>query len=529
MIAKEYIENYYKIRTKDGELVNFKFNSAQEELYKTIANDYGNKPCRYIVLKARQLGVSTFTESLITYLTTSQFNTDSVIIAQDRNAASNIYQMTQTFIKELPDILRPKMKYSNTKQLTFDSDDSLGLKSSVKVAVANDSTRSQTYRYAHLSELAFWRNPEVAMTSVLQCVPPSNDSIIVIESTANGFNFFYDLWQKSVRGENDFTPIFFPWYLEKGYRKKVSGKLKLSPYEKEIKERFNLDDEQIEWRRWCIANNCYGDEEKFRQEYPITPEEAFITSGNSVFDTQIILNRLKELTIQGERGYFEYKYDGLKISDIRFVKDDKGYITIYDEVPKVTLNDKILCDYTVIGADTAGDGSDYFAAHVLDRQGRQLATLHQDMDEDLFTKQLYCLGIYFNSLIAVESNFSSYPIREIQRLGYTNMYVRETYDNALKTYQKRYGFRTTSVSRPLIIANLVELFREEIYKINDRSTLNEALSFVKINGKPQASSGTHDDLIMALAIAYEALSQIPSHKTNKEYYDDDYDFINYGV
>ena len=523
MNIKRFIEKYYKIRTKKGELIPFKFNNAQNQFYDIIKSNFGKKPGRYIVLKARQLGISTQTSGIFSYLTQNSFYTDTVVVAHERDSANKIYSMYKLIYEQLPAILKPSTRYNNTRELTFDNEQGTGLKSSIRVSVAGDGARSSTYRYAHLSELGFWQHPETAMLAIMQTVPYENDTIVIIESTANGFNYFYDLWQKSVNGENDFTPLFFPWYLEPAYKAEYNG-FELTKHEKEIKEQFNLTNEQLAWRRWCIANNCNGDEDKFRQEYPITPEEAFITSGSPVFNTQIVLDRMKVVKPPKKRGYFKYDYDGLHITNIKWVDDDKGYISIYDEPTG---------DYTVLSGDTAGDGEDYFVGHVLSREGRQIAVLHHQFDEDLYTKQMYCLGMHYRSLIGIETNYSTYPVMELQRLGYPWLYIRRTYDQALEMYQEKYGFNTNKLTRPIIISQLVEIVRDNIELIVDKSTLNEMLSFVKVNGRPEASEGAHDDLVMGLAIGYEILKQIPPKEVVKEdieeEYDEEADFFSYGM
>lgn len=523
-VCMDYIERFYKIRTKKGELVPFKLNEAQKGLYEVIRENYGKKPVRIVVLKARQMGISTVTEGIITYFTTMSRNTDSVIIAHDSSASASIYNMTKLFISELPDPLKPKQKLNNARVLSFDSDDGNGLKSSIRVGVANDSTRGQTYRYAHLSEVAFWDHPEEAMLSVMQCVPYDPKTIVIVESTANGFNYFYDLWSKAERGENDFIPVFFPWYMDPEYQRPYTG-FTLTPYEEDIKQRFSLTNEQLEWRRWCIANNCNGDERLFRQEYPITPEEAFIVSGYSVFNTEIVLEHMRKLTNEGEKGFFRYDYDGLTISNIAWVKDPGGFITLYEK-PSHPFPSEIT---TAIGGDTAGDGEDYFAAHVLTREGRQIAVLHQKTDEDLFTKQIYCLAKYYGSVIGLETNFSTFPIMELNRLKYPYMYVRAKYDRILNDTEDRFGFRTTSLTRPIIIANLVEIVREHTELIVDRDTLQEMLSFVMINGKAQADEGAHDDLVMSLAITYEVIKQIPNGRKKEKRLSEIDEFITFGM
>lgn len=518
---KEFIQDNFKIRDKKGNLINLKFNNAQKKFYAEFKKTYGKKPSRFIILKARQLGLSTLTEAIITGITMLTPNTSSVIMAHLSESAKSIFNMTKLYVNELPIAMQPKQKYSNAQEIVFDAERN-GLKSSIRVMVASDATRGSTYRLAHLSEVAFWEHPEEALLALNQAVPMTDDSLIVMESTANGFNYFYNLWQDAVNGRNDYTPIFFPWYVDPEYVRPYDG-FKLTQYEVDIKNRFDLSLDQLQWRRWCISNNCGGSELKFRQEYPITPEEAFITSGTSVFNSEIILEHMKELKQPIKVGYFKYSYNGSRISNIQWVNDPQGFIKIYKEPS----------GNSVIGGDTAGEGSDYFVGQVLDSEGYQCAVLHQKFDADQYTKQMYCLGTYYHSLIAIESNFDTFPNRELQRLGYTSLYVRQTYDTIVTDVQERFGFKTTALTRNPIISQLVEIAREHIGLINDRETLQEMLSFVRNkNGRSEASQGTHDDLVMALAIAYEALHQLPYTRkkvVQEQRHDEETNFFDFGM
>lgn len=235
--------------------------------------------------------------------------------------------------------------------------------------------------------------------------------------------------------------------------------------------------------------------------------------GKTVFDARKIQERLKTAPKVLKTGYFDYKYDGLKITDIRWIEDRNGYIQIYQlpNTPKVTK----YC----IGGDTAGDGSDYFTAHVLDMNGNQVAVLKHQFDADLYTKQIYCLGKYYSykglnntsedALIGIEANFDSFPIRELQRLGYTHQYIRESIDNYTGKTEKKFGFRTTNLTRPTIISNLIEIVREHTCLLNDKDTLEELLTIIRNEkGRIEAPEGGHDDQMMGLAIAYEIKSQI---------------------
>lgn len=236
--------------------------------------------------------------------------------------------------------------------------------------------------------------------------------------------------------------------------------------------------------------------------------------GKTVFDARKINERLKEIPKPLKVGYFIYDYDGLKITNIRWRNDPNGFIQIY-KVPNVPKFSKYC-----IGGDTAGEGSDYFTGHVLDaKTGEQVAVLKNEFDPDLYTKQMYCLGMYYSSttkeltkepaLIGIEANFDSFPIRELQRLGYWNQYVREKIDEYTGKTEKRYGFKTTSITRPTIISNLIEVVREHTELLNDEDTLLELLTIIRNEkGRIEAPEGGHDDQMMGLAIAHEIRSQV---------------------
>ena len=228
--------------------------------------------------------------------------------------------------------------------------------------------------------------------------------------------------------------------------------------------------------------------------------------GKTVFDARAITARLDELTKPLKTGYFVYDYDGLKITNIKWVNDrDNGYIRIY-QVPNVP-------EYTeyCIGGDTAGEGSDFFSADVLDaKTGEQVATLYHQFDADLYTRQMYCLGKYYkDALIGIEANFDSYPIMELQRLGYTKQYSRAAQDTYTGKTEKRYGFKTTSLTRPTIISRLIEVVREHCNTIYDRGTLEELLTIIRNEkGRIEAPEGGHDDRMMSLAIAHHIREQV---------------------
>ena len=268
-------------------------------------------------------------------------------------------------------------------------------------------------------------------------------------------------------------------------------------------ENKHLELEQVYW--YYKKYEKYIDKDLIKQEYPCSAEEAFLASGNCIFDKEKIINRIQQLKGPIKQGYFKYetyyneKENEVLIDDnsIQWVEDVHGYIKVYEE--------PIEGYPYVLGGDTAGDGSDNFTGQALNNiTGNQAAVLKHQFDEDMYAKQMYCLGICYNkALIGIETNYSTYPNKELERLQYPNLFIREKEDTYTHKPIKSYGFETNKKTRPIIIARLVEEYRDNIEQVNDKDTLKEALTFIKNeNGRPEAQEGYHDDLIMAKAIAH---------------------------
>ncbi len=505
--AKQYIESFLNIRTKEGKIVPFKLNTPQNKLYGVIKGiNARGIPIRVIILKARQMGFSTLTEALIFHKTAVTKNERSLVVAHTDDATSNIFKMSKLFYETLDDPVRPMKRSSNAKELIFENPSKIekerlenpGLRSLLKVATAGGHGigRSATYNNVHLSEYAFWTGDKRdTLNGILQTVPDLPGTMVIIESTANGFDEFKEEWDRAVSGESGFVPVFFAWHEMSEYRRPYDG-FDLTDEEKELKSRYKLDNEQIAWRRWCIANNCGGNVQLFNQEYPGCPDDAFISTGDCYFDKAKVIARRNDDIKPLRRFTFTYKKVGSMLTDIKAIDDDQGYISIFEEPKK---------GYPyVLGGDTAGEGSDYFAGQVLDNTtGKQVAVLHGRLDEDYYAEQMVCLGYMYNTaLIGVEINFSTHPQKVIESLSYPRMYMREVFDDATGRLKKAFGFQTTSRTRPHILAELKEAMRDDPSMLSHFETLGEALTFCKNeHGRTEALPNKHDDLIMALAIA----------------------------
>lgn len=507
-IAMDYIENCLKIKTKSGTVVPFRLNDAQRKLYAVAKRQQdAGKPVRLIILKARQLGFSTLTEGLIFHACATRKNVNALIVAHREDATANLFRMSKLFYDELPAPVKPMLRASNAQELVFENPSKLrserearpGLRSRIRCATAGGRGigRSDTLQCVHLSEYAFW--PDGAdgkastLAGILQAVPSLPGTMVVIESTANGFEDFKERWDAAVAGENDFEPVFFAWFENPDYSMPVVPGTEWTPEERELRDAYRLTDEQLQWRRWCIANNCGGSLDMFRQEYPASPGEAFLHSGTGVFDNEQIVLRLERLPSPAGRGEF---------TDGEWTESETGAITLY-ELPEEGVP-------YVLGGDTAGEGSDYFTAIVIDNvSGRIVAKLRQKYSEPEYVRQIYALGRFYNdALVAIETNFSTYPVMKLQEMEYPNQFSREREDTYTRQMKKSYGFRTDRQSRPRAIANLVEVFSSHPEWFTDRELLEEMLTFCyNEDHRPEALAGKHDDLVMGAAITYAVRHQ----------------------
>ena len=507
-VAMDYIESCLKIKTKSGTVVPFRLNDAQRKLYAVAKRQQdAGKPVRLIILKARQLGFSTLTEGLIFHACATRRNVNALIVAHREDATANLFRMSKLFYDELPAPVKPMLRASNAQELVFENPSKLrserearpGLRSRIRCATAGGRGigRSDTLQCVHLSEYAFW--PDGAdgkastLAGILQAVPSLPGTMVVIESTANGFEDFKERWDAAVAGENDFEPVFFAWFENPDYSMPVVPGTEWTPEERELRDAYRLTDGQLQWRRWCIANNCGGSLDMFRQEYPASPGEAFLHSGTGVFDNEQIVLRLERLPGPAGRGEF---------TDGEWTESETGAITLY-ELPEEGVP-------YVLGGDTAGEGSDYFTAIVIDNvSGRIAAKLRQKYSEPEYVRQIYALGRFYNdALVAIETNFSTYPVMKLQEMEYPNQYSREREDTYTRQMRKSYGFRTDRQSRPRAIANLVEVFSSHPEWFTDRELLEEMLTFCyNEDHRPEALAGKHDDLVMGAAITYAVRHQ----------------------
>ena len=331
-------------------------------------------------------------------------NKTALVISYDEKSAQTINEMSDRFYQHLPAELKPMKRNSRGKGLLLENptnipaefEKSPGLQSKFLIDTANNSNAgsSFTLNYLHISELSKWERPEETMKSLMQAVP-KNNAIVIVESTANGAgDYFHRLWDQAEAGENDYIPIFLPWFTHKEYSdpfnndsERTQFAMTLDDEEKQLIQIHSVTLEQLQWRRNTIKNKCAGSIDTFHQEYPSTAEEAFLTSGRPRFDIPILREYLAQC-VDGERGYLE-REKGV----IKFIPDPKGYLEVWKKP------DKKLESF--IGGDVAKGliTGDYSAGPVFSNQYNLDALWHGHIDPDLFADQLNMMGTWYNDRV----------------------------------------------------------------------------------------------------------------------------------
>jgi len=486
---KDFARRQLRIITKDAAqgYVPFEFNDAQKKIHEAIEKQIKQKGrVRALVLKARQQGISTYTAGRVFWKTFYTPHTRSVVIAHDSATSDALFTMSKNFIDRMSEDFKPELIRSNAKEVKFSHNDS-GFR--LYTAGSPEAGRGTTPTILHCSECAFWQSDEKILAGLFQGVSSADGTEIILESTANGATgAFYRMWKAAERGENDYVPIFLPWFMTKEYTMTPPSNFERSVQEEELSEEYDLDNGQLWWRRMKIGE---GGESKFRQEYPSTAEEAFVVSGKNVFNVE----KLNKLETQAPKSLREFD---VKMSS--WEEKREGNLSIWQPPG---FDEKFI-----IGADVSlGVGQDYSAAVVLNVK-REVVAVYRDnhVDPAMFGRDLFYLGRYYNNaLLAVESNSMGIStLQKLKEMKYVNLYYQTQIANLTDEDGVRLGFRTTSASKPAIISNLKNWIDNDEIAIWSSDVVGELRDYVSDDkGKTNASRGSTDDTVMSLAIAAE--------------------------
>jgi hypothetical protein len=282
-----------KIRPKAGGIVPFVFNAAQMELHRRLEEQKRRTGrVRAVVLKARQTGISTYTAARFYHQTIRKPGTRTLIVGHEKRASTNLFQLVKRFHDLMPEDLKPSTGTSNSEELIFDKLDAGYL---VTVATGEGTGRSATVQHLHASEVAFWPDLADQIAGLGQTIADLDNTEILIETTAHGFNEFYNFWRRAESGASEYEAIFLPWFTDPGYRTRLPEGFEMTSEEKALAETLKLDAEQICWRRNKVGQ--LG--ELWAQEYPSSSSEAFVSdSFDSFIPASLVLQARKQTDIE---------------------------------------------------------------------------------------------------------------------------------------------------------------------------------------------------------------------------------------
>ena len=508
------IEAVMQVVDKHMQVVPFFLNSVQRAFLDAFERHGTSRP--YFVLKGRQQGFTTLITAMQLCYCLSRRHFAGFTLADNMENMNAIFSdKAKAMYDRLPTTIKPSTKYNSRRELVFGR-----LGSSWRVGAAGDNLgRSRTLHFVHYSEVAFYRcRLDSLQRSLGEAL--TADSVQIYETTANGWNAAKELWDRGTC-----VNLFFPWWQ--------------SPEYATDREPINLSDAWLEGRlRWLEAQGIdrrqrnwyaakyagYLDKSGIMQEYPSTAEEAWVASTDCYFDRESVLAALNSAQGADRCGYFDCHLMHTDVgeeyvTDIRWVDDPAGCIRLHALPLSRTERGQTLYAPYALGGDTAGEGSDYYAAKVVNAETAEtVATLHvRHTDDDLYARQVYCLGWYYNhATIGIEVNFSMQPTRLLQRWGYPNLYMRERPDLVTGGRTLRAGFVTNAQTRPVMLSALKAIWRDNPTVERDKDTLLEMLSFVRNGaGRPEAMAGKHDDLVMSLAIAHQVAERTPREWTEQ--------------
>jgi hypothetical protein len=464
-VAMALAERLLLVRTKEGWPAPLKANRAQRAFERRRGR-------QNIVLKARQMGLTTWAAARFFLKTIAIPGTLTLEVAHSQQAAEEIFRIVHRFLDWLPEELRQgplRTSRCNVRQIVFPE---LDAQYRVVSAADRNAGRGLTVQNLHGSELARWPGDAAEILAGLRAAL-APDAETILESTPDGVGgCFYEEWQRAA--ETGMVRHFFPWWMEARYRALAVVEESLTEEERDLTARAGLDLRQIGYRRQLRAN-FRG---LARQEYAEDEESCFLASGHSIFELSAIEARLDtappplETRCNGEMEVWLPPLDG------------KEYL---------------------LAVDPAGGGSegDYSAAQVVEMEsGLQCAEFAGHIGGLELARRMVSLAAEYNHawLVVERNNHGSGVLALVESVC--------AYDRVYRQGGQA-GWLTTSLSRPAMLGRLEAALVEHPACFQSRRLLAECRSFVRLaNGGSGARAGMHDDRVMAMAIALGARAEL---------------------
>jgi len=501
-----------KIQTKAGKLIALEDNFVQRKIQESIERQSAlGRPVRIKIPKARRHGVSTKIQSLFYRDVIYQENISMMTICHDLDAARGMREMFSRYHTHY-DRYKPEKKTTSDKWWKFMPTDVSYL---IDTADELDTGRSYTLHRLHLSEVAFYRDPDTLATGLLTSVDDNPNTVIILESTANGLGGW---WYDFVMGDNGYELLFFPWFddpdnsLAFGEGERAEFERSLSNQEKNLLDSFDLTFEQLHWRRAKIRTTYNSDEDKFKQEYPATLEESFLMSGRPYFPVGKVKEEFNRTArnIHYRDGYLEWDKYG---KSVKFEEAERGYWRIFSE-PRKEWRYRYVTGSDVaegIPVDGQNKDPDYSVCTVFDRISRRdAARLVARIDTDIFGDEIYKASVYYSSgCETVERNAAGVAvINALKDKENVALFQEEEQARTTDKEKATYGFRTGPNTRDMLLTDFRTWLREGVYNSDDNRLWGQCATFVKDEkGKARGAPGTHDDIVLSAALTVQGLAQ----------------------
>ena len=453
-----------KVRTREGGVGALVANAVQREFEERCGK-------RNIVLKARQMGLTTWVAARFFLRTITRPGTLTLQVAHTQEAAEEIFRIVHRFYEWLGQGLRSgplRTSRANSRQLVFPELDS---QYRVESAADRNAGRGMTVQNLHCSELARWpRDPAETLAGLRASLAPGAE--MVLESTPDGASgCFYDEWKRA--DETGLVKHFFPWWKEEHYKGEAVDMASYSAEERELVARAGLSPEQIGYRRQMRVD--FG--RQARQEYAEDADSCFRMSGDCYFDAETVEKRLREAVPGAKRGCEDVEVWLPAIEARRYI----------------------------VAVDPAGGGSagDYSAMEVVDVEtGAQCAEFAAHVGGLELARRAAELATRYNQAwLVVERNNHGCGV-----LAYLDS---DCHYERVYAQGGQAGWLTTALTRPKALSELAAAVAAEPRKFLSPEFLRECRSFVRLpNGSMGAQPGAHDDRVMAMAIALAARKEI---------------------
>jgi len=466
---------------------------------------------RVIVLKARQIGISTAIEAILFVLSTFLDRFQSLIVSHEAKSAEHILSITRNYWETFVFQRFYVDQYNGRTQLSWRNNGS-----GMQVATAKNlgSGRSRTIQALHASEAAFYDDPDTLMTGLRQAIPQVGMSAIFLESTANGIgNYFHRTWVDSVANRNEFSHLFFPWHQHPEYRASMLPSESVARHqlgklddEERALRAMGVSDDRLIWRRYAIVNLCQGSIDKFHQEYPSTPHEAFLSTGRNVCPLPQLLQHYQPW--RGTRGKLQ-----IHGQRVEFVEHERGWLTIY----RYPAKDREWGRHMIVGADpTHTVAGDFACAQVLNRRTlEQCAVYRRHCDPIQFAKDLYLLGLFYHqALLVPEKEGPGYAtVGHLVGVNYPNVWESQRMVSTPGKPIETFGWSTNVATKHEAIQTIVHYLSDPLVTIgqvtyglliHDEDTYSELRDYVTTEdgrGYENGDGSKFDDGVMALGIA----------------------------